>query len=76
MPPNAWVLVSCGDKGWVGFDPTNAVLAQADHIILAIGRDYSVVAPIDGIILTSGEQAQEVDLDAEAMPNRLMATGA
>ncbi|MGI4878098.1 MAG: transglutaminase family protein, partial [Janthinobacterium lividum] len=49
---HAWVSLWCGnDIGWIGFDPTNAVLAQDNHIILATGRDYSDVAPIDGIIL-------------------------
>ena len=54
---HTWVSVRCGDDGWVGFDPTNAVLAQADHIVLAIGRDYSDVAPNDGMTPGPGEQA-------------------
>ena len=35
---HAWVTVWLGrETGWVGFDPTNAVLAGTDHIVLAIG---------------------------------------
>ena len=60
---HAWVAVWCGDAGWVGFDPTNAVLALNDHIVLAVGRDYSDVAPIDGIILAPGDQTLKVEVD-------------
>ena len=61
---HAWVTVWCGkDVGWVGFDPTNAILAQNDHIELGVGRDYSDVAPIDGIILASGAQTLTVEVD-------------
>ncbi|GGE03390.1 transglutaminase [Polymorphobacter glacialis] len=60
---HAWVSVWCGANGWIGFDPTNAVLALGDHIILAIGRDYSDVAPIDGIILAPGGQHIKVEVD-------------
>jgi transglutaminase-like putative cysteine protease len=61
---HAWVAIWCGeDRGWIGFDPTNAVLAQNDHIVLARGRDYSDVAPIDGIILAPGGQTLKVAVD-------------
>lgn len=52
---HAWVTVWCGDAGWWGLDPTNALIASEDHIVLAIGRDYADVAPIDGVVLASGE---------------------
>jgi transglutaminase-like putative cysteine protease len=58
---HAWVLVWCGsDAGWCGFDPTNAVLAGEDHVMLALGRDYADVAPIDGVVFASGGQQLEV----------------
>lgn len=61
---HAWVQVWCGrGRGWIGFDPTNAIFAQNDHIVLAVGRDYSDVAPIDGIILAPGVQTLEVEVD-------------
>lgn len=61
---HAWVSLWCGpDRGWIGFDPTNALLVQDDHIVLAIGRDYSDVAPIDGILLAPGHQALKVEVD-------------
>jgi transglutaminase-like putative cysteine protease len=61
---HAWVSVWCGtDIGWVGFDPTNDLLVENDHIILAIGRDFSDVSPVDGIIVGSRKQKLNVAVD-------------
>ena len=61
---HAWVSAWCGEeRGWIGFDPTNALLVQNSHIVLAVGRDYADVAPIDGIMLAPGEQALKVEVD-------------
>ena len=58
---HAWVLVWCGpEAGWIGLDPTNAVLASDEHIVLALGRDYTDVAPMDGVVIGSGGQHIEV----------------
>jgi hypothetical protein len=35
--------------GWVGFDPTNHLVAGDRHIRTAIGRDYADVPPTHGI---------------------------
>jgi transglutaminase-like putative cysteine protease len=60
---HAWVLVWCGpDVGWIGLDPTNGILAGNDHVVLAIGRDYADVAPIDGVIFAAGGQRLEVSV--------------
>jgi transglutaminase-like putative cysteine protease len=61
---HAWVMLWCGtDAGWIGLDPTNAVLAAEDHVSLAIGRDYTDVAPVDGVILGSGGQRMGVSVN-------------
>jgi transglutaminase-like putative cysteine protease len=61
---HAWVSLWCGEaRGWIGLDPTNAIFAENDHIVLAVGRDYSDVAPIDGIILAPGVQTLKVEVD-------------
>jgi transglutaminase-like putative cysteine protease len=58
---HAWVLIWCGQEaGWIGLDPTNAVLASDEHIVLALGRDYTDVAPMDGVVVGSGGQHIEV----------------
>ncbi|WP_374574533.1 transglutaminase N-terminal domain-containing protein [Phenylobacterium sp.] len=74
---HAWVDLWCGDvRGWIGFDPTNALIVQNDHIVLAIGRDYADVAPIDGVLLASGDQAIKVEVDVVPEPDALAATPA
>jgi transglutaminase-like putative cysteine protease len=63
---HAWVLLWCGSAtGWMGLDPTNAVFASEEHVMLAIGRDYTDVAPIDGVIVGSGEQWIDVSVNVE-----------
>jgi transglutaminase-like putative cysteine protease len=60
---HAWVLAWCGtEAGWIGLDPTNAIPAGNDHVVLAIGRDYADVAPIDGVIYASGGQRLKVSV--------------
>ena len=60
---HAWVQVWCGAAaGWIGLDPTNGILAGDDHLVLAIGRDYADVAPLDGVIFIAGGQRLEVSV--------------
>jgi transglutaminase-like putative cysteine protease len=46
---HAWVEALMPEIGWVGFDPTNDVLAGDRHIRVAIGRDYADVPPTRGV---------------------------
>lgn len=61
---HAWVSLWCGDVlGWIGFDPTNDLLVESDHIILSVGRDFADVSPVDGIIVGSPKQKLGVAVD-------------
>jgi transglutaminase-like putative cysteine protease len=61
---HAWVSLWCGvELGWIGFDPTNDLLVENDHIVLAVGRDFSDVSPVDGIIVGSRKQRLGVAVD-------------
>ncbi len=65
---HAWVLLWCGEeRGWVGVDPTNGIWMASDHVVVAIGRDYTDIAPIDGIVLGSGAQNMHVSVDVEPL---------
>ena len=46
---HAWVEAFLPKIGWVGFDPTNNLIAENRHIRVAIGRDYADVPPTRGI---------------------------
>jgi transglutaminase-like putative cysteine protease len=71
---HAWVEAFLPPLGWVGFDPTNCLLASDRHIRTAIGRDYADVPPTRGIFrghtasdlsvavrVTASEDAPELD---------------
>ena len=60
---HAWVAVYFPEIGWVEFDPTNNLLPSYKHITVAFGRDYFDVAPIKGIIFSSGGQTISVKVD-------------
>ncbi|HEX2790863.1 MAG TPA: transglutaminase family protein [Steroidobacteraceae bacterium] len=51
---HAWVAVFAPPFGWIGFDPTNNVIANQDHVALAWGRDFGDVSPLRGVILGGG----------------------
>ena len=55
---HAWVEALLPGLGWVGFDPTNNVLAGTRHIRVAIGRDYADVPPTKGVF--RGRSANEL----------------
>lgn len=63
---HAWVSVFCPDAGWVDLDPTNDVLADLDHVTLAVGRDYSDVSLLRGIILGGGAHTVDVAVHVTA----------
>lgn len=46
---HAWVEVFLPSLRWVGFDPTNNVMAGERHVAVAIGRDYADVTPSRGV---------------------------
>lgn len=60
---HAWVAVHFPQIGWVEFDPTNNLLPSSHHTVVAFGRDYFDVAPIKGIIFSSGKQNISVKVD-------------
>jgi len=46
---HAWVEVFLPSLRWVGFDPTNNVMAGERHVAVAVGRDYTDVTPSRGV---------------------------
>jgi transglutaminase-like putative cysteine protease len=53
--------------GWVGFDPTNNLLAGERHIRTAIGRDYADVPPTRGVF--KGKAASELKVSVRVAPS-------
>lgn len=60
---HAWISLWCGERdGWIDIDPTNAILVENDHVVIAVGRDYADVSPIDGVIFAAGRQKLDVSV--------------
>ena len=55
---HAWVEVFLPSLRWIGFDPTNNIIATERHIACAVGRDYSDVPPSRGVY--KGEAESEL----------------
>jgi transglutaminase-like putative cysteine protease len=59
---HAWVAVYAPGfaDDWVEFDPTNNLLPDTEHIIVAMGRDFGDISPLRGIILGGGGAEPDV----------------
>ncbi len=51
---HAWAEAYVPEVGWLGFDPTNNIMAATDHIKVAHGRDYNDCAPLKGVVYGPG----------------------
>jgi transglutaminase-like putative cysteine protease len=61
---HAWVQAWCGaEMGWVQIDPTNDIFVGTDHVVVAIGRDYSDVAPVKGSLRGIGSHTTSHEVD-------------
>jgi transglutaminase-like putative cysteine protease len=63
---HAWVEALLPQLGWVGFDPTNALIVGDRHIRTAIGRDYADVPPTKGIYRGSTQSELTVGVRVHA----------
>jgi transglutaminase-like putative cysteine protease len=64
---HAWVEVLMPHFGWVGFDPTNWLVAGDRHIRTAIGRDYADVPPTHGMF--RGRARSELTVAVRVTPS-------
>lgn len=64
---HAWVSVYCPSiaGNWLDLDPTNASVADMDHVRLAQGRDFGDVSPLRGIIRGGGFHELKIAVTVE-----------
>ncbi len=58
---HAWIEAWTG--AWWGYDPTNAIAVNEQHVSVGIGRDYSDVPPLKGIF--SGGRSTDLEVVVE-----------
>jgi transglutaminase-like putative cysteine protease/predicted glutamine amidotransferase len=64
---HAWAQVFLPEVGWKGFDPTNGILTQTDHVRVAVGRSYRDATPTAGTLFVGGGgEKLEVEVRVEA----------
>jgi transglutaminase-like putative cysteine protease len=64
---HAWFSAYCPASGWVDFDPTNDAIPTDEHITVAVGRDFSDVSPLSGILTGGGKHKVRVSVDVEPL---------
>ncbi len=52
---HAWAEAYLPQIGWKGFDPTNDILANTNHIKVCHGKDYNDCSPLIGVIYAKGQ---------------------
>ena len=60
---HAWVEAFVPNVGWIGYDPTNNLLANHNHIKVCHGKDYNDCAPLKGIVYTSGKNETKYSVE-------------
>jgi transglutaminase-like putative cysteine protease/predicted glutamine amidotransferase len=66
---HAWAQVYLPEVGWRGFDPTNGVVTQTNHVRVAVGRSWRDATPTSGTIYVGGAgETLEVDVRVELVP--------
>jgi transglutaminase-like putative cysteine protease len=64
---HAWVEAFLPGLDWVGFDPTNNLIAGERHIRVAVGRDYADVPPTRGVF--KGTAESELSVAVQVKPS-------
>jgi transglutaminase-like putative cysteine protease len=63
---HAWCQVWAGNRaGWLDVDPTAGEFPEDDHVVTAVGRDYSDVPPNRGVWKGRAEESMAVSVTIE-----------
>ncbi|WGK64465.1 transglutaminase-like domain-containing protein [Croceiramulus getboli] len=62
---HAWAECYLPHVGWKGFDPTNNILTDVNHIKVCHGKDYTDCAPLKGVLFSSGSNSTTYTVKVE-----------
>jgi transglutaminase-like putative cysteine protease len=62
---HAWVQLYIPNIGWKGFDPTNGVLPQTNHVRVAYGRHYRDATPTAGTLYGKAQEQMTVEVEVD-----------
>ena len=65
---HAWVELYIPNAGWKGFDPTNGILPNLDHVRVAVGRNYRDTAPLAGTLYSPAAESMCVHVHVAELP--------
>jgi transglutaminase-like putative cysteine protease len=65
LATHAWCQVWAGRGGWVDVDPTYGRLVADEHVVTAVGRDFSDVPPNKGVWKGQADETISVTVKAE-----------
>ncbi|OCX50411.1 transglutaminase [Mucilaginibacter sp. PPCGB 2223] len=57
---HAWAEAYIPNYGWLGIDPTNNIIANENHVRLAVGRNFTDCSPVKGVYKGSASHVLEV----------------
>ena len=68
LATHAWCQIWAGDQArWIDVDPTSGLFVDDDHVVIAVGRDYSDVPPNRGVWKGDAEESIAVTVKVESV---------
>lgn len=67
---HAWFSAYIPSFGWADFDPTNNKIPNEEYIILGYGRDYLDIAPLKGVVQSSGNSMLGVKVNVQRLEEK------
>jgi transglutaminase-like putative cysteine protease len=67
---HAWFSAYIPSFGWADFDPTNNKIPNEEYIILGYGRDYLDIAPLKGVVQSSGNSILSVKVNVQRLEEK------
>jgi len=64
---HAWIALYVPGYDWVELDATNNLLVNDNHIRVAVGRDFSDITPLKGIVYSGSKQEMKVSVDVSRL---------